>query len=358
MKKFLNRALIYKEWKNVAWFVLLCTVMLAFIKYSDVGDVVCTAKNMSSLDDYFVYYNKMIYEQSYTIALLIFGEIILSFLIFGLDKRKNYYKLSSMPFTRKEIINSKVFISIISLFTIFTVSLIVLIVEYFYNYEILSRIFVVSMLFKWYGINLLTSISTVIFLGIIQNVTGNAIVGSILGGLSLAVPYGVSNIFYYIRKTCWYVSEFSRYNRLKDIEWNVQMNWFEKVVKNMSFSTYNTTNYNGLVNSPSLDNLGYTVSMIILVAAIILFYVLLVYSFQNSPFDKMDHVFLFSPVEYIFKIAFPICCGLIIVCFTMADTAFKVNYTWYFCSLLILEFIVSTAAISGTTNKIINAYKK
>lgn len=358
MKKFFNKALIYKEWKNVFWFVLLCTGMLAIIKYDDMNGLISLARHGAIADESFTHYNKMVFDSGNMQVLYVIGEILLSFVIFGTDRRKNYYKLSAMPFTRKEIINSKVAISIISLLIIFTASFIVLITGYFYNFEVLSKYFQVGLIFRWWSINLLTSISTVVFLALIQSVTGNAIVGCLLGTISMAIPYLLYNIFYYLRKTFSFVSQFSVHNSIKGINWSTNMNIFEKIIANMSFSSYNIRNYNDVVNTPSLDNLGYTLSIIILIVVIILFYLLLIYSFQKNPLDKTGYVFLFKPVENVFKVGFPICLALIIICFIISGTLFKVKYTIGFYSLLAFGFIMSMIIIAFVTNRVVDVCKK
>lgn len=179
MKKYLNKALLYKEWKNIWWFILPLTVLN--IKALEMRNIVDYAKKY--LGNYYegiqIFFGFDNNSQIYVSVLII---IIMSYFIISRDRLGSVKNLLNyMPFNKNERMFAKVIVGIGIIFTAGIVGVLINSITFLGNYMYLKRIIKLKYIIGFFIITFLVlSILYIILIGV-QCLCKNGIFAVLLG---------------------------------------------------------------------------------------------------------------------------------------------------------------------------------
>ncbi|WP_026894381.1 hypothetical protein [Clostridiisalibacter paucivorans] len=298
----LNKALIYKEWKRTQWLfasLLGLTFVLKNLKIimniqnykefmPDITNIEIAnlfAKNVFNIFDI----------QFFMFGILIF---IAAFLFYDL-RNQNANLISSMPFTREEIIVNKLFLGFTAIISTMLISFIFIIISYFSNSDILGPYISVSQLFQWFLINTLTFTAGFAFFMGIQSLMGNVSAASIISPIMLLFPLwfiemGEETI---VRLTSINYSDLSPSN----------------IIEKLVFALYNTSEHSFYFNPEhnilSKDLIIYDNFMpkcITLLVLTIVFSLISIHIYKKNALELNGNFTMFKPLENVFIIGFSI----------------------------------------------------
>lgn len=356
-----RKGLFYKEFKIGKWFLFLLTGELLFLLNLQFIEQIELLKDAAKGRDFhyenFDYTFRYLFNGFDTSKLLFIMSIIFlgSFLI-GIDfSGKKYEFLTSLPYSREEIIKTKYIVGLLVIFISFTISFGVILTTFSNNIAILSYYLSYEFLFKYYFINLLIYIFIFLFIMLIQSLCGKNILGGVLGGIFLLLPLGlVTLIEQFLRILMFSNIRFYGYEEKDYLFMNLQ-----KVAYYLSPTAY----------SDELSNyLSYSSRLIILVVLIIILVFALEYSFKKLPFERIGYISIYPLGEKVLKIGISFCTGLLAfdICSSSLTNIFNlykidkylvsqyVNYTIFYSALCFIGVGIITYFI---TNKVIELSK-
>ncbi|KGM98480.1 ABC-2 transporter permease [Clostridium botulinum] len=371
MRNYFNKALIYREWRNtraIAMMFLLELIGFVILPFIDLVKSTrlneikyIPFKDIESLvEGYFGYDRYLIL----VLSVIFIGSIISSYDLLG----HKYDVLNSMPFKREEIIIAKWSMSFLCCIVPIIISYITVFLVYFMNRDFMGKYVTENIIFKWGSINILIFIFVLMFIMFIQSLSGVSIIGSIIGGILLVVPFeivdmvsGLIRIKFFDPHNGQYMWE--AYDKLNSV--------FHDIAKVVSPVTYNRhLLFEGFQGSRGVLNVN--TKIIILTVTIIILGVLLVYSFKKVPLERMGYIVVFKPLEVICKIGVSICFGLL-----LANIAAPIISSYYnlwelknqsatnithmvnkACIITILIGLLGGCIVYVITNKIIEANKR
>ncbi|ENK1242775.1 ABC transporter permease [Clostridium sporogenes] len=314
MKRLFKNPLFYKDWKSSKWICLLMTLILFWDKPNDVFSELSSQKYQMLMDKTFVFdkcwFNQSLLGWNRGKNILVLGVIaLLCILLFKGEKQDSTCDLlHSMPFTRKDIIVSKIKTGIITITIPFLISFIIMTVFYFNNKSYIGSSYLDIP--KFYFINLLFSLFFFMFLVFMQSIVGQYFAAAIIAPITLFVPYVlVSYIVDLIR-----LSKGLRY----DIP---RLMVLDKLVIN--------SNIYGIMDTKALDRMekrpdgeqvnniykfvyeNFDIKIMILIILIVVFAALSVIIYNRVKLERIHQLIIFKPVETVFKLGVAICVGMI-----------------------------------------------
>lgn len=193
MKKYLNKALIYKEWKSVYW--ILIPFILFSSRASEISTVIDFGKHESA--DKLYGYNIFFYANDYNY--LVIGIVMLmAYLIMNNDRRESTKNLIIyMPFNIKQRITSKLAVGEFIIFLSCLMGFIINAIMYEGNINYLGKIMRFEYII-WYFIIYFLLYSFIYFLFVyVQCFCKNGIFGTTLAASILMLPSSIVDLIYY-----------------------------------------------------------------------------------------------------------------------------------------------------------------
>lgn len=194
MKKYLNEALIYKEWKAVYWFLI--PLILFSSRVFEISDLIEFGKRGNA--DIFYGYWEIFYANFYnylTILLIIF----MAYLIMNNDRRESTKNLITyMPFNIGQRIVSKLVVGEFIIFLSCLIGFIINTIVYEGNINYLSRIMKFQYII-WYLVIYFFIYSVLYFLFVyVQCFCKNGIFGTVLAASILILPSAIEDLIHYV----------------------------------------------------------------------------------------------------------------------------------------------------------------
>lgn len=314
MKSLFRDPLFYKEWKNSKWICLLMTLILFWDKPNNVFGDLSRQKYEMIIDKNFVL-DKMWFNQSLLgwnsgKNILILGVItLLCILLFKGEKQSSTCDLlHSMPFTRKDIIVSKIKVGILTITIPFLVNFIIMTFFYFNNKSYIGSFY--SDIPKFYSINLLFCLFFFIFLVFMQSIVGQYFAAAVIVPITLFVP----NVFAAYIVDLIRLSKGLRYDSPKLMA-------LDQFVRNLNiYDIVNTKALERVEKGPDGEQMrdidrfiyeNFDIKIMILIILIVVFAILSVIIYNRIKLERINQLIIFKPVETVFKLGVAICVGMI-----------------------------------------------
>ena len=347
MKKYLNKAIIYKELKGSWWIILTLLfivtsdgyfqfrTLLDRVQYSDL--IRSGATTIYDVSNYFT--------DARVFPLIFILLIIISQTIMGADKKSDFERIAAMPFTRRETIISKLVTGELLLVIPLVLNFLMILSMYYYNYAIIHSSIKLWIIVKLLVLNLLNYSAILTFLMLIQSIVGKKIAGSVLGLIFMFVPIGLPCLIAFV--STMHLNNFN-------IAFSISDGSVEKIAGWLLVPFYNQL---GMFRS-----MGYLTRVVILICLISTFIALTYYSYKKNQFERTGNVLMFSFLEPIFKIGVAVCFGLTGFVF-IYGIGTDLIYRWNLQKSLILfvsdiGIIVVGALAYFITNKYIKANRE
>ncbi|KEH85312.1 membrane protein [Clostridium novyi A str. 4540] len=379
MKNYFNKALFYKEWRNIRaiaiifYLQVLSMIIMPFINtidsikecrnYGDMSQSEIFAMNKQSLFRHL--------ENRDTFVLMAILIIAIATCVVGYDLiGRKYDILSSMPFKKKEIIFTKWLSIFVTMIVPLAIGYFIIYAVYLMNINLLGSYVTSRMILTWICMNLLVSIFIFTFIMLIQCLSGICGLGGIVGAIFLILPIGLSMLINSIISLYGFSKNLTYFQGIQD-----------KIVDICSSLTLPSYCFRILYEVPDLDDLYYwsnkyympiKLRIIILIIATIITFALMIYAFNRFKLEKIGNIITFKPLEPIFKIGVSVCFGLLGAAFTSSITSSHydlwklreinapelVTLSNKAFTITILMGILCGCLVYVITNKILEANKK
>ncbi|GAA0064667.1 ABC transporter permease subunit [Clostridium sp. CTA-1] len=314
MKSLFRNPLFYKEWKNSKWICLLMTLILFWDKPNNVLEQISYQKYSMLIDKDFVldkmWFNQCLLGWNSGKLILILGVIALfSILLFKGEKQSSTCDLlHSMPFTRKDIILSKIKVGILTVAIPFFINFTIMTVLYFNNKPHIGTSYLDIP--KFYSINLLFCLFFFIFLTFMQSLVGQYFAATIVAPITLYVPYIVVG----------YVVDLIRLSQNLQYE-SPRLMALEKFVRNLYiYGIVDTKGLERIEKAPNGEEIrntykfiyeNFDIKIMVLIVLIVIFSILAVIIYNKVKLERINQLIIFKPVETAFKLGVGICVGMI-----------------------------------------------
>ncbi|MEL7597366.1 MAG: ABC-2 transporter permease [Clostridiaceae bacterium] len=327
MKRFWRNPLVYKEWKSVRWITLLMTLSIFFTKIMEVMSSLKWIKEMETSGEIF---GKLIIPKDFPIyikhwfnqALLGYNNetfvlstiaclVILVVVLFRSERQnKTYELLASMPFKRKDIIVTKWYMGMLSIFISSFIGFIALSVFYTSNIKYIQDSY--SIVLRWSLLHMIMYMAIFTILFFIQTLMGQNIAGSVVGAIIILVPFFILSMISSL------------------IQVYMGLSWEDKIIrdidtmaKNLNLYDLNRTEWIQVANGKIREDLGYygdhyftysnyNFKIIALLIIIAIFFALSIYAYKRNAFEKNGNLILFSALEPAFKFGVAVCSGFLL----------------------------------------------
>lgn len=314
MKKFINKALFYKEWINVRWITALTILILLYFKlFGVISELNMNKMFMKEQGRVWTnrWFNNGLFINDKYYVVMIFVVMILAIILFIGEKTSETQGFTvSMPFTRKEIILNKWLVGVFSIIISFVVTFIALSLFYAANlYYIDTNLNPYLDIVKWLFMDMTFYCSIFTFIMFVQTVMGNSIVSSIVGAIILLVPIFVISIIreivYQSTKVQYDDHIMIVFNKLE--AWlnpynynSTQQQWYN-IEHNNNKDMYRTFYYN-----------NYELKLLILIVLTGLFLYLAYAFYKKRDLEYNLRLLAFNNLESVFIFGFSICVGLLL----------------------------------------------
>ncbi|WP_251862543.1 ABC-2 transporter permease [Clostridium sp. Marseille-Q2269] len=313
MKTLFKDPLFYKEWKNSKWICILMTLILFWHKVNYISSQLdffkdTTKGNQAMFDK--MWFNKYLLSSGTDGIMLMAGPtLLLCILLFKGEKQDSTCDLlHSMPFTRKDIIISKIKVGILTITIPFLINFILLTCFYLNNKSYIGTSYMDIP--KFYSINLLFILFFFVFLVFMETIVGQYFAAVVFSPIILTVPYMLTS----------YVVDLIRFTQ------GLQYDAFKFV--SISKISENLFIYGIIQSKPLLidkkdingeiirdvDKLIYenfNIKIMILIVLIVVFSILAVIIYKKVKLERVNKLIIFKPIETIFKWGVAICVGMI-----------------------------------------------
>lgn len=323
MKNYFNKALFYKEWRNIRGIALIFYLqVLAMI----IMPFINTIDNIKEKNNYREFTQSQIFEMNknllfrhlqngdsffiLTILIIAIATFVVGYDLIG----RKYDILNSMPFKKKEIIFTKW----LSIFTTIIIPLaigyFIVYIVYLMNIDLLGSYVTSRMILTWIVMNLLVSIFVFTFIMLIQCLSGICGFGGIVGAIFLILPIGLGTLIVSLISSYGFSKGFNHFQNIQD-----------KIYDICSSLTLSSYCFNILYDIPDYYIKEYympiKLRIIILIISIIITFLLMMYAFSKFKLEKIGNIIAFKPLEPIFKIGVSVCFGLLGATFTSSITS-------------------------------------
>lgn len=342
MKKFINKALLYREWKTAKW--LMAGILVEFmyiwitrfnrVKYDCKQILNGSVRGVIKKDEMIkgVVSGFFNYDLSMdTLLIIIISIVIVASIIIGIDRfNKNFIGICHMPFTRNQIILNKwvIGMSVIEVPT-FIVFLAMLMV-YYKNLAILNSVIGVNVIIKWYVLNSLVYAFILTFTMLVQCLTSISAIGAIWSLGLLFLP----SVLLWFPLISILGSNEGRFTNIMN-----------KIIPPITLAAYNYE-YDFKTAAYILPVFLRT---LILVLAITVCLVLLQYCFKRNSLEKVSSVIVFDSLKLPFKISASLGLGIIGAFLIAFILEIEPSLIW------LSIFIICAIAIYFLTDKIVKS---
>lgn len=329
MQKFLNQALLFKEWKIGKWLFLIISSELLLFKTFKMISIINAMKKYPNL---ILTQSDPLQSFKWTLAsdvdtsrvYLIITIALISIVLMWHERSHNYYTLTaSMPFKREEILKHKLIIGNSIITVSYIVNFIIMSLIYLINMPLIGNSFNYWDLPKWLFINILTYMSVFTFFMFVQSAMGSSIFAGISGIILLFVPMALSRFIGSL------------------VEWHTGIASIRRVSSEVGgLFTLIMYNNGSLINLPpaptALYYVNYPFKLIVLTAAIMTFYLLSIYLYKKSDLGKVGQLFMFKSFETLFIAGFSVCFSFLFVFITNSIVN---TYVWGLWMVDLLTFL-------------------
>ncbi|ABK62220.1 ABC-2 transporter permease [Clostridium novyi] len=385
MKNYFNKALFYKEWRNIRaiaiifYLQVLSMIIMPFINtidsikecrnYGDMSQSQIFAMNKQSLFRHL--------ENRDTFVLMAILIIAIATCVVGYDLiGRKYDILSSMPFKKKEIIFTKWLSIFITMIVPLAIGYFIIYAVYLMNINLLGSYVTSRMILTWICMNLLVSIFILTFIMLIQCLSGICGLGGIVGAIFLILPIGLSMLVNEIISLYGFSKDSTYFQGIQDKIVDICSSLtpssycfrivYEIPDHNESYNYYTNMYYSNRYCIPN------KFKILILIIATIITFALMIYAFNRFKLEKIGNIIAFKPLEPIFKIGVSVCFGLLGAAFTSSITSSHydlwklreinapelVTLSNKAFTITILMGILCGCLVYVITNKILEANKK
>lgn len=312
--KFLNKALLYREWKTSWWVIPILFLFTAFITTLSFLSVISSANYYPKYADYKIiqlnaissYYSHFSPERIILVAVL--SAILLQFVLMYHDRKYEVSMMNfSMPFKREDIIKNKIYFAIFIICIVNIIDFIINSLIYLSNYKILTKLAARGVkyepIFQFHVMSIALTIAIFTLFILVQSLFGDVIFGSVVGVGFITAPLVLTSL----------VFEFIKINGVGlNLGSNLEMRSNDFIQGfYMSFINYNCTWH------PS-KNFGYETykinmcsSILACVIAAIIFSVLAMVIFKHNEADKLEGFILFDKLEVMFNLIVSVVLGML-----------------------------------------------
>lgn len=377
MKNYFNKALLYREWRNIRPLALLfsleviCIIILPFIdKISKIKDYVNNPeiKEYSGIDiikSYFLHHEDM------QIALIATAILIATIVVGAELIGRKYDDLNSLPFKRESIIVSKWIVSVSVIVIPLVIGFGLVHLLYYMNEDIIGKAVTNKMILTWSSINILIPVFVLTFIMLIQSLSGKHIVGGVVGSIFLIFPMAFGSLVFMAMNVFQKKPEFVNFihNHFDGI-----FSKFYDFARTITPAAYGFNLKLEKSQEYYFDSFGeffpLRFRIISLLIFIILVFILMVYAFKKVPIERCGYIVIFKPLEVIFKIGVSVCFGLLgaSIVSPMIESYYglwrleqnvncihEVNKA---CTLTVLIGLLCGCIVYVITNKIVEGNKK
>lgn len=344
MKRFLNKALFYKEIKNSLPFLFIMIFFSLAYVMSDFAFLLTELYKItgniynSLISSYRVSFTESINANT-SIGFIFFCSIIIfiaGFLVSSDRNNRGYETLSSMNFKREQIIITKWICGTAAIVIPFTIVSFYVIFKFMMcpNAYIIPD--AVPRLFQWWIINMLVVVFIFTFMMLIECLSARPIFAAAVGSIFLILPVAlpeliISYIYMFVFQNKHLINAFYNFHYI-----------INRVENNLFLAAYNV-NYEG----------RFAINALVLLTAIIICFVLMVYAFKNAALEKTGYLILFEPLKPIFKIGVSACFAM-----TFSLCAYGIEDTLSHdfsgkISIAVIVLILSGIITYFVTNKLI-----
>ncbi|MET7039444.1 ABC transporter permease subunit [Clostridium botulinum] len=314
MKSLFKDPLFYKEWKSSKWICLLMTLILFWDKPNGAFGELSRLKYEMLTDKNFVFdkmwFNQFLLGWSNGKFIPILGLIILmSILLFKGEKQDSTCDLlHSMPFTRKDIMVSKIKVGILTIIIPFVINFIILTFFYFNNKSYIGSSYLDIP--KFYSINLLFSLFFFMFLVFMQSIVGQYFAAAIVAPITLFVPFMLAS----------YIADLIRLSKGLGYD-SPRLMALNQLVRNSNiYDIVNTYAIDRMEKGPDGEQVSnidrfiyenFDIKIMILIILIVVFAILAVIIYNRVRLERINKLIILKPVETVFKLGVGICVGMI-----------------------------------------------
>lgn len=344
MKRFLNKALFYKEIKNslpflfIMIFFSLAYVMSYFaFLLTELYKITGNIYN-SLISCYRARFTESINTNT-SIGFIFFCSIIIfiaGFLISSDRNNRGYETLSSMNFKREQIIITKWICGTAAIVIPFTIVSFYVIFKFMMcpNAYIIPD--AVPRLFQWWILNTLVVVFIFTFMMLIECLSSRPIFAAAVGSIFLILPVALPELIFS------YIYMFIFQNKPVLIILRYYRTIISSVENNLFLAAYNV-NYEG----------RFAINALVLLMAIIICFVLMVYAFKEAALEKIGYPILFEPLKPIFKIGVSACFAMTFSLFAYGiEDSLSHDFSGKI-SIAVIVLIVSGIITYFVTNKLI-----
>ncbi|OPZ94438.1 MAG: hypothetical protein BWY74_00562 [Firmicutes bacterium ADurb.Bin419] len=279
MKKLINKALLYRDWKYSKWFIpvlfleLLWVYIPIFLQRNEYGRIIL--------------YDMMYPDTGRGIVIYVFFTLtVMASVMFTFDRSTISCSFAaSMPFTKKEIIASKWFVGFYNIFvaciSVYVIENVILILDHNWaeNFVLITLSSVSNMLYLLFILG---------FILMLQSINGTVFVGGLISLVFAAVP---GTLIYLIRNV------YSRYNEIflmpsfikntSDFVWKfiVLLMDFLGLDTISDISTSDFLYSSGMIDLQKYMSYWTPIKIIIYLAAVVLMFIVSVKLFCKSKFE-------------------------------------------------------------------------
>jgi len=280
MKKYLNKAIIYKELKASWQITIVLLILVAANGATEFYTLLTIREGIAN-----IYAVSTFFADARVLPLIFVVLIIISQRIMGADKKCDFERVAAMPFTRKETIVSKLVVGQLLLIIPMMINSIMTLLMYFSNYTAIHPYIKLGILVKLFILNFLNYSAILMFLMLIQSIVGKKVTGSVLGAIFMFVPFGLASFLAFFLGTH---LDYFKVPAPAIISSGV----VEKIGAYLLVPLYNQL-------TPSIS---YATRIILLICLICVFATLTYYSYKKNQFERNGNVLMFGFLEPIFKL--------------------------------------------------------
>lgn len=290
MRKYINKALLYKEWKSCKWFLFTFALLNAFfIMIINTGTARIRNNAFKGLNA-----SDIVVSDYSSLWIMVFIPLVICAAILAGEEfsGKKYEIFSAMPFKREEIVINKWIMGTMTFLIPLLISYLMLLLNFELNKDILSGILSCGIIFKWLIFNALECNFVFTFIMLIEFLTGKNILGGIFGTIFLFLPLG---LFMLLAMNTQFIGNY------------IKVDLWERASENASLVLYNM---DGIFSSHN-SFISPVLRIVILAAATIICLLLSIYAFKKYSLENIGSIVAFRKLELIFKIGVSICFGLL-----------------------------------------------
>lgn len=299
----LNKTLFFKDWRMLKWssFLFLCMLILLRAVPAYIHLYAYThSKEVADPHILFSIFKANLLDVNLSHIMINVAFAIATAVILFYDSRsRSYSLLASMPFSRSEIIATKLLSGALSIFLPY-ITMVLLGTGIYYKYLYHTTVGSPYLLYnigRWFIMVVLVYF-TVFFMGMMfQALLGNQIIAAIITGIMLFFPIGFLGMLEFL---------------------------IDRLAGGASFGFYNLGRMLNIVEYTGYDfSRGYIFKIALLMILSIVFVEVTYIAYVRNHFEKNGQFSMFQPIEKVFVICFSISTSLLVTVILTLSSSFR-----------------------------------